>query len=48
LTTSGSSATARPLSWNSQLTPGASAAIGYCANKTGSSWQPSITSATSP
>jgi cellulase/cellobiase CelA1 len=46
--TIGSTVTATPLSWNSQLAPNATATFGYCANKTGSSWLPSIAGATSP
>jgi len=46
--TSGGQLTAHSLSWNGQLAPNASTSFGYCASKTGSSWQPSIVSASSP
>lgn len=45
LTVQGSQLTARPLDWNRVLGPGGAASFGYCANKTGGTWQPVVVSA---
>jgi hypothetical protein len=47
-TTTGTTLTARSLSWNQQLAPNASTVFGFCANKTGSSWEPQVSSAATP
>lgn len=43
---SGSRMTVRPLSWNTQIAPGASVNFGYCASSTGGNYRPTIASAT--
>ncbi|RYZ03476.1 MAG: trypsin-like serine protease [Myxococcales bacterium] len=47
-TTVGGNMTARSLAWNGQLSPNGSTSFGFCANKTGASWQPKVVSAASP
>lgn len=37
--------TVTPLSWNASISTGGSVTVGFCANKTGGSWQPEVTSA---
>ncbi|RYZ01928.1 MAG: DUF1929 domain-containing protein [Myxococcales bacterium] len=42
---SGSTRTVTPVSHNAALSPGASTTVGFCANTTGSNWQPVVLSA---
>ncbi len=46
LSVSGSLMTATPVDWNAKLAPGGTGPWGYCANKTGSNWQPTVSSVT--
>src|SRR6185312_15494041 len=43
-TTSGSTLTVTPLSYNAAIAPGSSVSFGYCANASGSNYHPTITS----
>jgi cellulase/cellobiase CelA1 len=45
VTQSGSQITATPVGWNASLAPGGQTVWGFCANKTGTSWQPAVVSA---
>jgi cellulase/cellobiase CelA1 len=37
--------TVTPIGYNSNISPGGSQTVGFCANKQGSNWQPAVTGA---